>query len=137
MKLTKKQLSASYVMKATASKSLKEQAYPGGFTKGDVANHGNSRFDRCPMASPEGKVEFIPYVSFCKTSGEKAMESMAGPGNQPGVEITPLQLYVEEGPQSVIVRDTCYGNDKAGWQWRLMVTADTSSYVHALALDNV
>ncbi|MGD0012734.1 MAG: hypothetical protein ABSE93_29855 [Terriglobia bacterium] len=118
MKLMKKQLSASYVTQATASKSLKEQAYPGGFTKGDVANHGNSRFDRCPMASPQGKVEFIPYVSFCKTSGEKAMESMAGLENQPGVEITPLQLYVEEGPQSVIVRDTCYGNGKAGWQWR-------------------
>ena len=100
MKLTKKQLSASYVTQATASKSLKEQAYPGGFTKGDVANHGNSRFDRCPMASPQGKVEFIPYVSFCKTSGEKAMESMAGLENQPGVEITPLELYVEEGPQS-------------------------------------
>jgi hypothetical protein len=71
MKLTKKQLSASYVMKATASKSLNEQAYPGGFTKGDVANHGNSRFDRCPTASPEGKVESIPYVSFCTTSRER------------------------------------------------------------------
>jgi hypothetical protein len=31
MKLIKKQLSASYVIKATASKSLKEQASPGGF----------------------------------------------------------------------------------------------------------
>jgi len=118
MKLMKKQLSASYVTQATASKSLKEQAYPGGFTKGDVANHGNSRFDRCPMASPQGKVEFIPYVSFCKTSGEKAMESMAGLENQPGVEITPLQLYVEEGPQSVMYRDTCYVDDKAREQWR-------------------
>jgi hypothetical protein len=39
MKLTKKQLSASYVTQATASTSLKEQAYPGGITKGDVANH--------------------------------------------------------------------------------------------------
>jgi hypothetical protein len=114
MKLTKKQLSASYVTQATASKSLKEQAYPGGFTKGDVANHGNSRFDRCPMASPQGKVEFTPYVSFCKTSGDKAMESIAGLENQPGVEITPLQLNVEEGPQSLCIWGTCYGNDKAG-----------------------
>ncbi len=71
MKLTKKQLSASHVTKETASKSLNEQAYPGGFTKGDVANHGNSRFDPGPMASPEGKVEFIPHVSFCTTSGDK------------------------------------------------------------------
>jgi hypothetical protein len=98
MKLIKKQLSASYVTHATAS---------GQRPVGDVANHGNSRLDRCPLASPEGKVEFIPYVSFCKTSGEKAMASIAGLENQPGVEITPLQLYVEEGPQSVIVRDTC------------------------------
>jgi len=29
------------------------------------------------------------------------MESIAGLENQPGVEITALQLYVEEGPQSV------------------------------------
>jgi hypothetical protein len=51
MKLTKKQLSASYVTQATAFKSLNEQVYPGGFTKGDVANHGNSRFDPGSMAS--------------------------------------------------------------------------------------
>jgi len=93
MKLTKKQLSASYVTKATAAIV--------GIHTGDVANHGNSRFDRCPMASPEGKVEPIPYVSFCTTSGDKAMKFIAGLENQPGVEITPLQLYVEEGPQSV------------------------------------
>ena len=93
MKLTKKQLSASYVTQATVSVVRRID---------DVANHGNSRFDRCPMASPEGKVEFIPHVSFCTTSGDKAMESIAGPGNHPGVEITPLQLYVEEGPQSVV-----------------------------------
>jgi hypothetical protein len=114
MKLTKKQLSASYVTQATASKSLKEQAYPGGFTKGDVTNHGDSRLDCRSMASPQGKVEFTPYVSFCKTSGDKAMESIAGLENQPGVEITPLQLYVEEGPQSFCIWGTCYGNDKAG-----------------------
>jgi hypothetical protein len=75
MKLIKKQLSASYVTKATASKSLKEQAVQreGGFTKGDVANHGDSRLDSRSMASPQGKVVFIPYVSFCTTSGDKAM----------------------------------------------------------------
>jgi hypothetical protein len=101
MKLTKKQLSASYVTQATASKSLKKQASRGGFTKGDVANHRDSRFDCSSAASPEGKVESITHVSFCTTSGDKAMESIAGPGNQPGVAITPLQLNVEEGPQSV------------------------------------
>jgi hypothetical protein len=37
----KKQPSTSYVTQATASKSLKEQASPGGITKGDVANHGD------------------------------------------------------------------------------------------------
>jgi hypothetical protein len=104
MKLTKKQLSASYVTQATASKSLKEQAYPGGFTKGDVANHRDSRFDGCSVASPEGKVESIPQVSFCTTSGDKAMKFIAGLEKQPGVEITPLQLYVEEGLQSVCLR---------------------------------
>jgi hypothetical protein len=103
MKLTKKQLSASYVTQATASKSLKEQAVQrdGGFTKGDVANHRDSRLDCSSVARPQGKVESITHVGFCTTSGDKAMESIAGPGNQPGVEITPLQLYVEEGLQSV------------------------------------
>ena len=71
MRLTKKQLSASYVIKATASKSLNEQAYPGGFTKGGVANHRDSRLDRCSVASPEGKVESITRVSFCTTSRER------------------------------------------------------------------
>jgi hypothetical protein len=84
MKLTKKQLSASYVTKATAATV--------GIHTGDVANHGDSRLDSRSMASPEGKVESIPHVSFCKTSGDKAMESIAGLENQPGVEITPLQL---------------------------------------------
>ena len=110
MKLMKKQLSASYVMKETVATV--------GIHTDDVANHGNSRFDRCPMASPQGKVEPSPHVNFCTTSGDKAMESIGGPGNQPGVEITPLQLYVEEGPQSVMYRDTCYVNDKADWSWR-------------------
>jgi hypothetical protein len=93
MKLTKKQLSASYVTQATVA--------TGRWATDDVANHRDSRLDRCSVASPEGKVESIPQVSFCTTSGDKAMESMAGLENQPRVEITPLQLYVEEGPQSV------------------------------------
>jgi hypothetical protein len=56
------------------------------------------------VASPKGKVESTPYVSFCTTSRDKAMKFIAGPENQPGVEITPLQLYVEEGLQSVCLR---------------------------------
>ena len=96
MKLTKKELSASYVTQAMAATV--------GIHTGDVANHRDSRLDRCSVASPEGKVESIPYVSFCTTSGDKAMESIAGLENQPGVEITPLQLYVEEGLQSVCLR---------------------------------
>ena len=106
MKLNKKQLSASYVTKATAAMV--------GIHTGDVANHGNSGFDLCPMASPQGKVELPAHVSFCTASGDKAMESIAGLVNQPGVEVTPLQLYVEEGPQSLCIWGTCYGNDKAG-----------------------
>jgi hypothetical protein len=46
MKLTKKQLSASYVTKATAATV--------GIHTGDVANHRDSRLDRCSVASPEG-----------------------------------------------------------------------------------
>jgi hypothetical protein len=84
MKLTKKQLSASYVTQATAATV--------GIHTGDVANHRDSRLDRCSVASPKGKVESITHVSFCTTSGDKAMESIAGLENQPGVEITPLQL---------------------------------------------
>ena len=94
MKLTKKQLSASYVTQATASKCLNEQASngDGGFTKGDVANHGDYRLDTRPVASlpRQGRVHHTSRLR--KTSGDKAMESIAGPGNQPGVEITPLQL---------------------------------------------
>ena len=84
MKLTKKQLSAGYVIKATAATV--------GIHAGNVANHGDLRLDSRCMASPEGKVESIPYVSFCTTSGDKATDSIAGLENQPGVEITPLQL---------------------------------------------
>ena len=96
MKLTKKQLSASYVTQATPATV--------GIHTGDVANHRDSRLDRCSVASLEGKVESIPHVSFCTTSGDRAMESIAGLEKQPGVEITPLQLYVEEGLQSVCLR---------------------------------
>jgi hypothetical protein len=96
MKLTEKQLSASHVTKATAATV--------GIHTGDVANHRDPRLDRCSVASPEGKVESIPHVSFCTTSGEKAMKFIAGPENQPGVEIPPLQLYFEEGLQSVCLR---------------------------------
>ena len=101
MKLTKKQLSASYVTQATASTSLKEQAYPGGITKGDVANHRDSRLDRCSVASPprQGRVHHTSQLR--KTSGDKGAPVMyllvaSGPVKQPGVEITPLQMYVEE-----------------------------------------
>jgi hypothetical protein len=96
MKLTKKQLSASYVTQATVA--------TGRWATDDVANHRDSRLDRSSVASPEGKVESITHVGFCTTSGDKAMESIAGLENQRGVEITPLQLYVEEGLQSVCLR---------------------------------
>jgi hypothetical protein len=70
---------------------------------------------------------FIEHVSFCTTSGDKAMESIAGLENQPGVAITPLQLYVEEGPQSVssgyLLRKWQGGMAMAVW-----LTADTSVY---------
>ena len=81
MKLTKKQLSASHAVTVALLRDID-----------GVANHGNYRFDRCPMASPKGKVESTTQVGFSKTSGDKAMESIAGLENQPGVEITPLQL---------------------------------------------
>jgi hypothetical protein len=122
MKLTKKQLSASYVIKATAAIV--------GIHTGDVANHGNSRFDRCPMANPEGKVEPIPQVSFRKTSRERVWSpyQASNPVHTPTGLEKHSQLKerhpscnVEEGPQSVMYRDTCYGNGKAGWQWRRRV----------------
>ena len=70
MKLIKKQLSVSYVMIATASKSLNEQASPGGITKGDVANHRDYRLDGSSVANPQGKVEFTPQVSFVPPLGK-------------------------------------------------------------------
>jgi hypothetical protein len=108
MKLTKKQLSASYAVTVALPRDID-----------GVANHRDSRFDGSSAASPKGKVESIPYVSFCTTSGDKAMESIAGPGNQPGVEITPLQLYVEEGPQSV-----CLGYLLRKWQGGMAMAAN-------------
>ena len=74
MKLIKKQLSVSYVMKATASKSLKEQASPGGITKGDVANHGNYRLDIRPMASPPRQGRVHPKLQLLHHLSGKGME---------------------------------------------------------------
>jgi hypothetical protein len=105
MKLTKKQLYASYVTQATAATV--------GIHTGDVANHGNSRFDRCPMASPEGKVEPITYVSFCTTSRERVWSPYHGLEKRSQLRKRHPSCNVEEGPQSVMYRDTCYVNDKA------------------------
>jgi hypothetical protein len=59
MKLMKKQLSTSYVMQATVLPFVGND---------DVANHGDSRLDRCPMASPfQGKVEFTAHISFARS----------------------------------------------------------------------
>ena len=102
MKLTKKQLSASYVTQATVATV--------GIHTDDVANLGNSRFDLCPMASPEGKVESIPYVSFCTTSRERVWSPYQAfiPVHTPTGLEKHSQLRerhpscnVEEGPQSV------------------------------------
>ena len=115
MKLTKKQLSASYVTQATAS---------GPRSIDDVANHGNYRLDRCPMASPQGKVELPANVSFGKTSRERVWSPYQTRYASTGL-VKHSQLRerhpscnVEEGPQSVMYRDTCYVNDKAREQWR-------------------
>ena len=109
MKLTKKQLSVSYVIEATAS---------GPRSIGDVANHGNSRLDRCPMASPQGKVEPSPHVSFRKTSRERVWSPYHGLEKHSQLRERHPSCNVEEGPQSVMYRDTCYVNDKADWSWR-------------------
>jgi hypothetical protein len=115
MKLTKKQLSASYVTQATVSVVRHID---------DVANCENSRLDSRLTATPEGKVEPIPYVSFRKTSWERVWSPYQTHGASTGLE-KHSQLRerhpgcnVEEGPQSVMYRDTCYVHDKAGWQWR-------------------
>ena len=109
MKLMKKQLSASYVIEATAS---------GPRSIGDVANHGNYRFDRCPMASPQGKVELPAHVSFGKTSRERVRSPYHGLEKHSQLRERHPSCNVEEGPQSVSTRDTCYVNDKAREQWR-------------------
>ena len=61
MKLTKKQLSASYVTQATVSVVRHID---------DVANRENYRLDSCLTASPQGKVESIPHVSFAPPLGK-------------------------------------------------------------------
>ena len=118
MKLIKKQLSVSYVTQATVFKGLKEQANPGGITKDDVANHGNCRLDLCRMARPQGKVEFPAHVSFCKTSRERVRSPYHGLEKHSQLRERHPSCKVEEGPQSVKYRDTCYVNDKAREQWR-------------------
>ena len=103
MKLTKKQLSASYVIKATVATV--------GIHTGDVANHRDSRLDGCSVASSEGKVESITHVSFCTTSRERVCSPI--PGVYPSSTPTGLEKHsqlkerhpscnVEEGPQSVV-----------------------------------
>ncbi len=73
----KKQPSTSYVIKARASKSLKEQAYPGGITKGNVANHGDflRLCSRSMAVTSDHKVGPITQVSFCTTYRERVWSS--------------------------------------------------------------
>jgi hypothetical protein len=109
MKLTKKQLSASYVTQATAS---------GPRSIGDVANRENCRSDSRLTASPQGKVELPAHVSFCKTSRERVRSPYHGLEKHSQLRERHPSCKVEEGPQSVKFRDTCYVNDKAREQWR-------------------
>jgi hypothetical protein len=109
MKLTKKQLSASYVTQATAS---------GPRSIGDVANCENCRLDSRLTASPKGKVELPAHVSFCKTSRERVRSPYHGLEKHSQLRERHTSCKVEEGPQSVMYRDTCYVNDKAREQWR-------------------
>jgi hypothetical protein len=51
MKLTKKQLSASYAVTVALPRD-----------NDGVANHRDSRLDGCSVASPKGKVESIPRI---------------------------------------------------------------------------
>ena len=115
MKLTKKQLSVSYVTQATVSVVRHID---------DVANCENYRFDCCLTASPKGKVELPANVSFGKTSRERVWSPYQTRYASTGL-VKHSQLRerhpscnVEEGPQSVCTRDTCYVNDKAREQWR-------------------
>ena len=102
MKLTKKQLSARYVTKATAATV--------GIHTGDVANHRGSRSDCCSVASPQGKVESIPHVSFCTTSRERIwspyqafipVHTPTGLKKHSQLKERHPSCNVEEGPQSV------------------------------------
>jgi len=109
MKLTKKQLSVSYVTQATVSVVRHID---------DVANCENSRLDCCRTASPEGKVELPANVSFGKTSRERVRSPYHGLEKHSQLRERHPSCNVEEGPQSVMYRDTCYVNDKAREQWR-------------------
>jgi hypothetical protein len=103
MKLTKKQLSASYVTKATAAMV--------GIHTGDVANHRDSRLDRSSAASPQGKVESITHVSFCTTSRERVwspyqafipVRTPTGLEKHSQLKERHPTCNVEEGPQSLV-----------------------------------
>jgi len=109
MKLIKKQLSASYVTQATVSVVRHID---------DVANCENYRLDCCLTASPEGKVELPAHVSFRKTSRERVWSPCRGLEKHSQLRERHPSCNVEEGPQSVMYRDTCYVNDKAREQWR-------------------
>jgi hypothetical protein len=109
MKLIKKQLSASYVTQATVS---------GVRHIDDVANRENSRLDSCLTASPEDKVELPAHVSFSKTSRERVRSPYHGLEKHSQLRERHPSCNVEEGHQSVMYRDTCYGYDKADWSWR-------------------
>jgi len=109
MKLTKKQLSASYVTQATVS---------GPRSIDDVANCENSRLDCCLTARPKGKVELPAHVSFRKTSRERVRSPYHGLEKHSQLRERHPSCNVEEGPQSVKFWDTCYVNDKAREQWR-------------------
>ena len=75
MKLTKKQLSASYVTQATAATV--------GIHTGDVANHGNSRLDRCPMASPPRQGRVHPTRQLLQHLSGKGMKFIPGVFTRP------------------------------------------------------
>ena len=115
MKLTKKQLSVSYATQATVSVVRHID---------DVANCENYRFDSRLTASPQGKVELPAHVSFCTTSRERvwspyqAFRTPTGLEKHSQLRERHPSCNVEEGPQSVSTRDTCYVNDKAREQWR-------------------
>ncbi len=109
MKLTKKQLSVSYVTHATVSVVRHID---------DVANCENYRLDCCLTASPQGKVELPAHVSFRKTSRERVRSPYHGLEKHSQLRERHPSCNVEEGPQSVSTRDTCYVNYLARELWR-------------------